>query len=582
MPPKVTHQTPAPKVGSAAPKPKGNPIGAASPAPAPSTGWAPKSGGAVNLNASGFGAAKPKPMSLGAPLPLPTLTPAPLAQAPVAAPQTAPTAATQQPGAVPTSLPIDQLSQVGRTPGGAAFQLDGGSVEGMEVRVKQIVHPTHGPGTELAMKLTAEASLQLSLGFGGNHLPGATSAPYVVERAKFENGATVMEAEGYVPVVSGKYGGSEPLQAHRLEEAGKYSVEYVPPRGNPQAYRSKLRVRVFGATDAERKENLQSALARLTMPELVADADPARSEILRRTSVLRMVAPAQEEAILHGTEPVTLQGVDQALAESAVAPERMGGVRVSEVFPGHIAAVDPVLGKAYDELGVRALMVGVRKTDHVVLILTSDGLMSSAERYGRGIQSAGASLSSDERSGGAEYAFTRLVTQKAIEGGSSISSAFASGEVQLLSTGEEMKQLLSRTDWHAYASDNYGVAVPKYQTEGPHADEVSKSVYNQYQEKFTERRVLGELVARVNGEQEAPGSYGSGYRASNEVMFRSGVPAQAFNYAIVASESLRAEMIEKLKAAGVSTLGGKPVEQAVLVATDWKQVGQQLGIVPQQ
>ena len=61
-----------------------------------------------------------------------------------------------------------------------------------------------------------------------------------------------------------------------------------------------------------------------------------------------------------------------------------------EVFPGHLTAVDPELGENYAKLACWACSPGVRSVDDAVRIpLSSDGLMSSFERFARGITSRG-------------------------------------------------------------------------------------------------------------------------------------------------------------------------------------------------
>jgi hypothetical protein len=494
-----------------------------------------------------------------------------------AAPGT-PTVATTSPTAgVKTSLPLDALTQVGASPAGDTFHLDAASVATMSVRVRQVVLPNQGPGTEVAFRLTPEESSRLATAFNSNQVAGASQQPFVLEKGEFKDGATVFSGdEPYQP----KVGYSNALKAWRVEEAGKYTVEFVPSRENPQVYRDRVRIRVLGATDQERKANLEAALARIQAPGTVADANATQSDRLLRLSLLRMVDPVQAEELGRSIKDVSVAALDEVLKAHGFQPEDVKGIAMKEVFPGQMTPVAPVLGEAYAKLGVKAVMAGIREVDFAVKILTSDGLMSSLERYGRGLHKAGASLSSDEMSGGAEYAFTRLVTPKAISAGTNISSSYGYGQVQLLSAGDEMKKLLSRTDWHAYPNDSYGVTVSRSQAEAPDADTVAKSEYTKRTSKFTTRPVLDDLVAQVNGDKPAPNSYGSAnnFAAGNEACFKGGVAASAWTHAVVPSQQVKDQFITSLKAAGVTHLGGKPVEEAVIIATTWKQVGDQIGL----
>ncbi len=465
---------------------------------------------------------------------------------------------------VQSSLPLDALTRIGNTASGAVYHLDSSLAGAMEVKVRQIVTPNKGPATELNARLTHAESLQLANRIAG--MPEAKKDAFLVEKASFDGKATVMEE-------SGSYRPS--LSAQRIEDEGRFSLEYVPSTGNHQAYRDRLRIRAFGSSDAERKTNLEHALSKVGMSKLVTDADPLQTQRLVRLSVLRMVAPQAAETLGQRLQDVSLAEMDEALAKHGIGPERLAQVRIEEVFPGHMAPVDPALGKAYADLGVRALMVGIRELDSARLILTTDGLMSSVERYGRGLHKAGASLAADEASGGAEFAFLRMVTPAAIESSKSISSSYGAGRIQLLSVGERMQEQLSRTDWHAYPNDSFGVSVGKWQAD---SDAVSKAEYNKRTSKFSARPVLDELVGQVDGKLGGSNPYVSGFRTSNETCLKAGVPARAFTHAVVGDEQTRTQFIELLRANGVDQLNGKPLEEAVLVARTWDQVDSQLGL----
>lgn len=485
------------------------------------------------------------------------------------------------PSSVRASLPLDALTKIGASAAGDVFHLDSSSIATMGVRARQIVDPINGPGTELQLRLTDDGSKDLTLGISNGEIK-AEEKPFVLEKAEFKDGATVLAKDGaYEPkaATKGSTWANAPLKAYRIEEPGKFSVEYVPPRDNPQSYRDRVRIRVFGATDGERAANLAAAQKALSMPDLLADADPTQSQRLVRLSVLRMVAPLKAEELAKDLHDIELGDVDNALKECGIDPARIGQVKLVETFPGTMAAVDPALGETYAKLGVKSVMVGVKEMEFAVKILTSDGLMSSLERYGRGLHKAGASLSSDEASGGAEFAFTRLVTPKAITDAKTISSSFGAGKVQLLSVGDAMKDLLSRTDWHAYPNDAFGVTVKKSQAEDPQADAVVKSEYSKRTSKFSERPVLDELVAQVNGDKKAPGAYSYGtpsFAQNNEACFKNGVAAEAFTHAVVGDAATRDQLIAQLKTAGCTQIHGIPVEQAVIVAQNWKQVDEQL------
>ena len=62
-------------------------------------------------------------------------------------------------------------------------------------------------------------------------------------------------------------------------------------------------------------------------------------------------------------------------------------------------------------------------------------------------------------SGGAEFAFLRMLTKGASTFKWPIRDTYGSGVVQLLSTGAPMRAQLSRTDWHAFPEDRVPVSA---------------------------------------------------------------------------------------------------------------------------
>ncbi len=467
---------------------------------------------------------------------------------------------------VRTSLPIEQLTKIGASESGEAFHLDSSKVARMEVRARQIVTPTGQKGTELSLRLAPGASRDLSARIAAGELP-TTLTPYSVEKASFKDGAQHLEAEGaYLPRAITE----ATTNAHRVEESGKYTVDFIPQKGMSQAYRDRMRIRVFGDSDVERQNNLEAALQKMGLRALIADADPLQSQRFVRLSLLRMVAPGKVEALASRLSELSLSELDAALAEAGVDAERVKNARVEEVFPGHMAVVDPSLGEAYVNLGARAMMVGVKELDTVARVLTSDGLMSTTERYNRGLHRPGASSATDEQSGGAEYAFTRLVTDDVMKGSNDISRSMFSGVAQLLSLGDPLKKLLSRTDWHAYAKDTYGATVAASQVEGTDGDAALSSLLSRYG-KYGERPSLKQLLDAIEA-----GS--GGFASSNEACFGQGVSSGAFTHVAVKDETARQELLGKLKEAGVTALHGAPIEERVIVAKTWNDVAKQANV----
>ncbi len=498
---------------------------------------------------------------------------------PSAATPIAPSASSPPSLQVSTRLPVDKLTQIGATAGGRAFWLDGGALEGMEVRARQIVNPDSLPGTELSMRLTEDASKALSDKFKANAFAGASTVPFQVEHAEFKDGATRLDAKDpYRPMND-----SGNVMTNKVEVPGKYTVEFLPTGSASQAYRDRLRVRVFGATDAERKTNFDAATKALGLEPLFADADATQIEKTKRLELLHVVAPKAEEELGPKLAGLTVDEMNTALSAAGIDAARLAKATVKEVFPGHVTLVDPALGESYQKAGVRGLMVGVGQLDSIARILGSDGLMSTNERYGRGIHRPGASSTSDERTGGSNYAFTRLLTTHAFNNDAPIGNSFAAGQAQLVTTGAPLTELLSRTDWHAYPSDCFGNNVSRSEvTKGLVTSSQAVTYIGNEQCSYSDRKVVDKLVAAIEATPSWGGTTGpsTNFAFGNEAMFRSGVRASTFTHAIVQSEDKKAELITLLKAQGISKIGDKSLEQAIVVAQNWKQAAPLLGVTP--
>ena len=126
--------------------------------------------------------------------------------------------------------------------------------------------------------------------------------------------------------------------------------------------------------------------------------------------------------------------------------ERAEKMTRKEVFPGYSTFVEP--GKHNEYLAkygedVRAVhMLNSMSVDSVYRVLTT-GLMSTTERFSRGVVKNGISSVLDIDSGGADNVFTRIM------------NAEQRGKIQ--NHAVVLKpEIFDRTDWYAYNVDSYG------------------------------------------------------------------------------------------------------------------------------
>ncbi len=202
-----------------------------------------------------------------------------------------------------------------------------------------------------------------------------------------------------------------------------------------------------------------------------------------------------------------------------------------EVFPGYSTFIES--GKHNEYLAkygedVRAVhMLNSMSVDSVYRVLTT-GLMSTTERFSRGVVKNGISSVLDIDSGGADNVFTRIM------------NAEQRGKIQ--NHAVVLKpEIFDRTDWYAYNVDSYG------STNEAH---------------FAGRLVPEEIFQRTMGDLKH-------YSADNEQMFRTGIGVDYIE-AIEVDELDRDELLEGLHEKGLFEVNGRPIEE-VIVAREFDE-----------
>lgn len=196
-----------------------------------------------------------------------------------------------------------------------------------------------------------------------------------------------------------------------------------------------------------------------------------------------------------------------------------------EVFPGYSTFVES--GKHNEYLAkygedVRAVhMLNSMSVDSVYRVLTT-GLMSTTERFSRGVVKNGISSVLDIDSGGADNVFTRIMN--------------AEQRSKIQNHAVVLKpEIFDRTDWYAYNVDSYG------STNEAH---------------FAGRLAPEEIFRRTMGDLKH-------YSADNEQMFRTGIGVDYIE-AIEVDELDRDELLEGLYQKGLFEVNGRPIEEVIV------------------
>jgi len=322
------------------------------------------------------------------------------------------------------------------------------------------------------------------------------------------------------------------------------SVKETYGSSSTKALRGTVKIEVDGSL-AQLQERLPQVISDLGLsPDLMATpADDDRLK-LKTAQMFQRIAPNM--MVKEGYSQRFTESMDQAewddLYKDAVGKmakeskqsedtivQWINGMQLGEAFSG----TDTYINQDTDynqwvTKGVDYLIhsISPQRTADVFGTAGSQGLMSSRERFGRGITVGGGSTGDDFRTGGADSAFTRVVNYKVApkRGIQDIG-----GAVSLILD----KSLLSRSDWYAYKSDNFGDTDFKAHT----------------YDRLTEA--------------------GKASASDNEVMFRAGIPAQFVRGIVCRSQSVKKELLDTLAQKGITQIGTVPInEYTVLVAAN--------------
>ena len=204
--------------------------------------------------------------------------------------------------------------------------------------------------------------------------------------------------------------------------------------------------------------------------------------------------------------------------------EKAEKLQRKEVFPGYSTFVDEgrheeYLSKYGDLRAVHHLNGGDASEIFKVL---REGLLSSSERYARGVFREGMSTLEDFQEGGADSVFTRILTKEWREKKHGSFVIFK-------------PELFDRTDWYSYKNDRFGST-----------DE----------EIFKHRLSPDELMGKIANDKDYM------YR-SNEQMFRTGIGA-SYIEAIEVDDITRGQIISELRKMGLTEFDGRPIESVII------------------
>lgn len=300
-------------------------------------------------------------------------------------------------------------------------------------------------------------------------------------------------------------------------------------------------------TVARRDSNWRAldGIVNISLPEQEQDGTPVgNDELGRRANAVIHDLLGVEDAFkspdrLSETEyKVARYSWQHKIEDGAEAYVPVDKLVRQEVFPGYSTIVEPGKHEEYERRHGEFALIHQVSSDAVLPKLLRNGLMATHERFRRGVKAVGMSSEADLGTGGADSVFVRTVTEKSLKDGKDDESTYDNTVLVL------KPELMDRTDWYAYAGDQYGTTDPS---------------------TFDTRLTPDGLLERL-GEQ------GWGWMTSNEQMFRTGIPVEAIAGVSVGSPEHRERLITSLHVSGITEVNGVLVEDFVQIAGRLSQI----------
>nr|WP_325297144.1 phage minor head protein [uncultured Dysosmobacter sp.] len=325
------------------------------------------------------------------------------------------------------------------------------------------------------------------------------------------------------------------LQKVVLEDSGSTLEVYTHGAKEYNGWTGFFRLRVpatgSGAADAKAAKNL---LERAGMVDLTGTPTAQAEAIYKKTRLLWQNAPGEIGKIRGLTGQDLSDELDRLLDAAGVTAKRIKRTTMKKVFDGYQTLVEEGVAKDYEKAGLRYIWSGVPSSDGVVSIIKGPGLMSTNTRCHAGMEFFGASPQADMRSGGSDSVFTRIgvVTKDGKSPGRFGQCYKGSGYRVMVDPA-----VMERTDWYAYDSDSFG-------------------------------RSTASALATRQTPLDFIRSMADDYHSDNEVMFRHGIPKEQFIGIACPDDYYRQELLDKLKAEGITEINGQAIEDFVKVRND--------------
>lgn len=443
-----------------------------------------------------------------------------------------------------------------------ALAFDGGSLERLELRLAQVdADPaSRFLSNEVQFKLTEEAKARLLEEIRAEIAAGGVSSgPLPAEQAAWNEWLAAHPDDFKGAGAAAKEARAAAL-ADQWTDLGKLSIPkridgvmaFEDPAFTTSGGRTYelqqadgTRIRVHASDRGSRDGFSFDGMVQAWLPSI--PGGPSDSELLaglmRRVGVTDVAYPSQEAAAAYARAQAGAlfrTSAGQSAADALAGAQRVFGLNPADLYlsPGlngqiEVRLPEAVANEIMAKTGVRSFVHTITsrnskaETVQMLADMMQGGMKSTTTRWTEGLGGRGQSSARDVGTGGADYVFTRQVSPDGLE-----RMTRSSYEPAFVFRGD---QLLQRTDWFAYTSDNYGaqnIADPSYKSA---------------------------IGARDNLRNLGSNGYGS-----QETMFRGRIDMSHLDRLIIRDDAMRQNVKAELERRGITTIGGRPLYQVIV------------------
>ncbi len=231
-------------------------------------------------------------------------------------------------------------------------------------------------------------------------------------------------------------------------------------------------------------------------------------------------------------------------------------MKISCVDCDRYELVNPALGKEVKDHGGVALMTfvnagDIKNTSYIISLILKSGLLSSQERFQRGIVRWGCNPTINYWAGSADQAFTRLMTKKIFDNEVEIKKLSIFGRVTVLFDVKAFERMP-----YTNSKDYSGVRNRNFNAMAWMPENQSLEFFVNGQKIIENRTPFPNFVEEFNEDENL----------QTETMFDVSLAAKYIRKLVVCKEEHKYVLLKELHKSGIKQINGRPVDEVVAVS----------------